>query len=82
MGSIRIILMDSSGFYKNENGLLLAGPHFVLAGSYNLFKEEKDSYTYPIGGWYWFDSIEEACAFFQLEIPQWYIDEIERLNNG
>lgn len=69
--------MDSSGFYKNEDGQLLSGPHFVLAGSFSLYREQKDTYTYPVGGWYWFDSIQEACAFFNLPIPQWYIDQTQ-----
>lgn len=69
--------MDSSGFYKNEDGQLLSGPHFVLAGSFSLYREQKDTYTYPVGGWYWFDSIQEACTFFNLSIPQWYIDQTQ-----
>ena len=69
--------MDTSGFYKQEidSGPILNGPHFVLSGSYNLYKEDKDTYTYPIGGWYWFDSIEEAYTFFNQPLPQWYIDQ-------
>jgi hypothetical protein len=69
--------MNTSGFYKNEDGLLLSGPNFVLSGSYNLYREEKHTYTYPIGGWYWFDSIEEACAFFEIEIPEWHLNRLE-----
>lgn len=69
--------MDTSGFYKNEDGNLLTGPNFVLSGSYNLYRDEKDTYTYPVGGWYWFDTIEEACAFFEIEIPQWHLYKLE-----
>jgi hypothetical protein len=60
---------DTSGFYKNDNGYLLVGKNFVLAGSYNLFREEKDSYTYPIGGWKWFDSEEKAREEYNLPKP-------------
>lgn len=61
--------MDTSGFYKNDFGDLLYGPNYVLGGSYNLYKAQKDTYTYPIGGWYWFDSEEEARIFFNLPKP-------------
>lgn len=54
--------MDTSGFYKNNEGELLYGPNFVFGpfGQYTLKKETKDDYTYPVEGWYWFDSEVEA----------------------
>lgn len=61
--------MNTSGFYKNENGIILYGPNFVESGSYNLYKEQKDTYTYPVSGWYWFDSIEEAYNFWNIPLP-------------
>lgn len=61
--------METSGFYKNDNGEILHGPNFVEAGSFNIYREHKDTYTYPIGGWYWFDSKEEAYAFWNLPLP-------------
>ena len=54
------------GFYKLDGEDLLYGPNFVLSGSYNLYADQKDSYIYPIGGWYWFDSETAARAFFGL----------------
>lgn len=63
--------MDTTGFYKNDNGQMMCGPGWVI-GPYNSFelrKEQKDTYTYPIDGWYWFDSEEQAYAFFGLD---WY----------
>lgn len=64
--------MDTAGFYKNDNGYVLYGPHFVLGpyGSFELRVETKDLHTYPTDGWYWFDSQEEAYSFFGLELPQ------------
>ena len=56
---------NTSGFYKLD-GDLLFGPNFVLNANYELRRENKDSYTYPIDGWYWFDSEEAARAFFGL----------------
>jgi hypothetical protein len=61
--------MNTSGFYKKEYENLLYGPNYVMGGSYNLYKEQKNTYTYPIGDWYWFDSEEEARLFFNLPKP-------------
>jgi hypothetical protein len=52
--------MDTSGFYKNDNGDLLYGPNFVLNANYELRRATKDEHTYPTDGWYWFDSEEDA----------------------
>jgi hypothetical protein len=57
---------NTSGFYKNDFGDLLYGPNYVLSGSYNLYKEQKESYEYPVHGWYWFESEDEARQFFNL----------------
>ena len=38
----------------------------VLSAEYQLLTEDKDTYTYPIDGWYWFNSDEEAREFFNL----------------
>jgi hypothetical protein len=55
------------GFYKLD-GDLLYGPNFVLNADYSLYKETYDQYTYPVDGWYWFDSEEEARVYFELPI--------------
>ena len=52
--------IDTSGFYKNEDGHLLYGPNFVLNANYELRRETRGQHTYPVDGWYWFDSEEEA----------------------
>ena len=53
-------------FYKLDDGLLLEGPNAVYAPTFTLLKEDKDTYTYPIDGWYWFNSEEEARQYFNL----------------
>lgn len=58
--------METQGFYKNENGALLYGPNYVLNANYELFKENKEQYVYPVDGWYWFDSEEEARTALDL----------------
>lgn len=60
---------NTQGFYKLD-GDLLYGPNFVLNANYELRKETKDNYTYPVDGWYWFDSEIEARAFFNLPSPE------------
>lgn len=56
-------------FYKlDQDQNFFEAPNFVEAPDYSLFKEEKDTYTYPTeGGWYWFDTLEEAKQFFNIQ---------------
>lgn len=60
---------NTSGFYKNDEGMLLYGPNYVLGGGFSLFKEQKDSYEYPIWGWKWFNSEEDARLEYNLPKP-------------
>lgn len=61
--------MNKMGFYKNEDGVLVYAPDCVLSPDFVLISEEKDLYSYPIGGWYWFDDEDNAYLFFNLEKP-------------
>jgi len=56
---------DTSGFYKLDGELLYA-PNYVLNANYELYRYQHESYTYPVDGWYWFDSELEAREFFGL----------------
>lgn len=58
---------DTSGFYKLD-GSLVYGPNFVLGayGAYELRKETHKEHSFPVDGWYWFESVEEANAFFNI----------------
>lgn len=56
---------NTSGFYKLD-GDLLYGPNFVLNAQYELRRDTHDTYTYPVDGWYWFDTEAEARVFFGL----------------
>lgn len=51
--------MNTAGFYDSLGNW---GPHFVAGPSFELFAESKDTYTYPVDGWTWYDSVEEAQA--------------------
>jgi len=57
---------DTSGFYLCQDGALAFGPNFVETKDFQIYRDQKDSYTYPVNGWYWFDSEEDARIFFNL----------------
>jgi hypothetical protein len=59
--------METQGFYKNNNGQLIYGPNYVLSLNYELRKETKDNNIYPVDGWYWFNTEDEAYLFFGIE---------------
>lgn len=61
--------MNTSGFYKIENDELFYGPNFVYSKDYELTRETHEDLEYPVDGWYWFDSEEEAREFFNLPDP-------------
>lgn len=52
------------GFYKKDIDTILTGENFVFSPIVTLTKETKDDYTYPQDGWYWFDTFDEALAYF------------------
>lgn len=70
-------MLYESGFYKYDNNQpLLYAKSFVKAPEYTLLAEEKTSYVYPVNGWYWFNTLEEACEFFNID-PTPYTQSIE-----
>ena len=60
----------SSGFYKYESETVHHGPNFVLYKDFELRAESKDDHSYPVDGWYWFDTMEDAYAFFNIPLPE------------
>lgn len=58
-----------SGFYKLDGSVVLNGPNFVVNANYELRAETKNNHEYPVDGWYWFDTNEEAYSFFDIELP-------------
>jgi len=63
-------MSDTAGFYKYESQTLNYGPNYVYDANYALVKEHIESYlagdVFPVDGWYWFDSREEALAYFEI----------------
>ena len=64
----------TSGFYKYESEILLHAPNFVFDAEFTLLREEVEEYksldVLPIDGWHWFDTIEDACLFFNIPLPE------------
>jgi hypothetical protein len=46
---------DTSGFYKFEDDNWQYAPNFVYGPGYELLRENKDQYQYPVEGWSWYD---------------------------
>lgn len=57
---------NTSGFYKYQDNQLFYGPNFVYGPTFELLKGLKDTYTYPVDGWYYFDTEAEAKTFFNI----------------
>ena len=54
-------------FYKYENEELLSGPMVTFPDGEMLLLELKDDYTYPVQGWYYFATEQEAKDFFGIK---------------
>jgi hypothetical protein len=60
-------MRNSGGFYKLDSDFLLYAPNYVLNANYELENNTHNQHIYPIDGWYWFDSVEDA--YVKLDIP-------------
>jgi hypothetical protein len=69
------------GFYKYDGSLLYA-MNFVKSNNFELLREDKDTYDYPVQGWHWFDSLEDACMFFDINIDDYLPKEEELVFPG
>ena len=49
-------------FYKRDGETLMQAPNFVLGPNFSLTTENHTEHTYPIDGWYWFDTLDEAMT--------------------
>lgn len=61
-----IVSINIDGFYKYDGGNLLYSMNSVYNPNYILLREDHNSYTFPIDGWYWFNSEEDAKLFFKI----------------
>lgn len=63
---------ETSGFYKlNEDNSLSYAQNYVIGPyfSWGIFRNQHQTYTYPVHGWYWFDSQEEAISVLKPTMP-------------
>lgn len=65
-----------AGFYKFD-GVLFHGENYVISSTYELYTEQWDTYNYPVDGWYWFDTLQDACIFFDLNIDDYLPPVVE-----
>jgi len=49
-------------FYKREGEDLQIAPNFVYGPNLELKAETHGDHVYPVEGWYWFDSLDDALA--------------------
>lgn len=54
-------------FYKYENNELTFGQYIAFASGETLHIDFKDTYTYPVEGWYYFETEQEAKEFFGIQ---------------
>lgn len=66
------------GFYKNDNGFLVWSEDRVINETFELWSDQKDTYTYPVEGWIWADSELEARLSLECyglkPFPSWILD--------
>lgn len=55
-------------FYKLDNNELQVAETCISGLDLDLHYMQKDTYDYPVQGWYWFDTEEEAKQFFNLPL--------------
>lgn len=67
---------NTAGFYKYESEQLFWG-RWVKCLEYELYSENYTEYNLPIDGWYWFNSKEEACEFFNIKIENDTIEDAQ-----
>lgn len=51
-------------FYKRTTDEILVAPNSVIGPSYELQAQSHADNNYPIDGWYWFASLDDAMIFF------------------
>lgn len=44
----------------NESGDLISSPNYVFGPGYELRAELRDTYTFPVNGWSWYETSEQA----------------------
>lgn len=56
--------MNNSGFYKKDETQIVYAPNIVEGPNYMLTVEDKDNYSYPVDGWVYATSLDDAINIF------------------
>lgn len=56
--------MNNLGFYKKDGTQILYAPNIVEGPNYMMTLADKDNYTYPIDGWIYAVSLDDAINVF------------------
>jgi len=67
-------MIEKAFYKKNEESILVAFSK-VYNEDYTLDIDKKNTYIYPVDGWYYFDYIEDALDQFNIPEVKW--DEIK-----
>lgn len=59
-------MTNTPGFYKFDGRMLYFAPNSVYAPNFTLLLEQQATYTYPVDGWYYFDTTQQAESFFEI----------------
>ena len=59
---------DTSGFYKKTVKEQHYARTFIANKTQTLHRKDKGKVTFPVGGWHWFDSVEEAVVGIKWEV--------------
>jgi len=59
-------MTTNPGFYKFENDLLRYAATGVYTPNYTILAQDHATISYPVDGWFWFDSQADAEAFFEI----------------
>jgi hypothetical protein len=62
-------------FYKTDTGDLSQSNQIFFPDGTFILSDLHEQYTYPIDGWYWFDSEQQAREFFGLPLIDITVDE-------
>jgi hypothetical protein len=59
-------MTTTAGFYKFDGNTLRSALNSVYAPNFTLLVEEQGAYAYPVDGWHYFATTEEAELFFGI----------------
>jgi len=82
MSTETISLTTFEGFYMKDGPsprtgrimLFHAKKAIKFPDGNSLLRANRESYSYPVSGWTWFDSLSDACNSYSLDIEKYEED--------